>query len=155
MIWEFWKILLLTKFTVNRPFLCAKVYSGSLVLEISKTSNPFVPNAPCLYPMKTTEHLTVFWCFQGVEKGCIKKEWANFCYQQQLSWCFIYFESFRKYLPLCRVTVTEFCGVLQSPHSFIWKVQSTSILESSKENLVLNSSFSLLEVLTPLISGLY
>ena len=22
-------------------------------------------------------HLTVFWCFQGVEKGCIGSEWVN------------------------------------------------------------------------------
>ena len=29
--------------------------------------NPFVPNAPFLYSLKTSENLTVF-CFQGVEK---------------------------------------------------------------------------------------
>ena len=29
--------------------------------------NPFVPNAPFLYPLKTSENL----CFQGVEKGCV------------------------------------------------------------------------------------
>ena len=38
--------------------------------------NPFVPSAPFLYPQKT-ESLTVFWCFQGVEEGCIGKEWVN------------------------------------------------------------------------------
>ena len=27
--------------------------------------NPFVPNAPFIYPQKTSENLTVFWCFQG------------------------------------------------------------------------------------------
>ena len=32
--------------------------------------NPFVPNAPFLCPQKT-DNLTVFWCFHGVEKGCI------------------------------------------------------------------------------------
>ena len=32
--------------------------------------NPFVPNLPFLYPLKTSEYLTVFWCFQGVEKRC-------------------------------------------------------------------------------------
>ena len=32
---------------------------------------PFVSNAPFLYPMKTSENHTVFWCFQRVEKGCI------------------------------------------------------------------------------------
>ena len=40
--------------------------------------NPFVPNAPFLYPVKTLENLTVFWCFQGVQEGCIGNEWVNF-----------------------------------------------------------------------------
>ena len=39
--------------------------------------NPFAPSAPFLYPLKTSEHLTVFWCFQGVEKGCIGDKWVN------------------------------------------------------------------------------
>ena len=34
--------------------------------------NPFVPNAPFLYLLKTSENLTVFCCFHGVEKGCIE-----------------------------------------------------------------------------------
>ena len=38
--------------------------------------NPFVINASFLYPLKTSEKLTVFWCFQGLEKGCIGNEWA-------------------------------------------------------------------------------
>ena len=33
--------------------------------------NPFVPNAPFLYPLKASENLTVFRCFQGVEKGAL------------------------------------------------------------------------------------
>ena len=37
--------------------------------------NPFVPNAPFLYPRKTSENLKVF---QRVEKGCIGNEWVNF-----------------------------------------------------------------------------
>ena len=28
-------------------------------------------------PPKTSEALTVFWCFQGVEKGCIGNEWVS------------------------------------------------------------------------------
>ena len=27
--------------------------------------NPFAPNGPFLYPLKTSENLRVFWCFQG------------------------------------------------------------------------------------------
>ena len=30
-----------------------------------------------LYPMKTLENLTVFWYFQGEEKGCIGNEWVK------------------------------------------------------------------------------
>ena len=39
--------------------------------------NPFVPNAPLLYTLKASESLTVLWCFQGVEKGCIGNKWVN------------------------------------------------------------------------------
>ena len=39
--------------------------------------NPFVPNAPFFYPPKTSENLTVFLCFQRVEKECIGNEWVN------------------------------------------------------------------------------
>ena len=43
----------------------------------SNNINPFVPNAPFLYLLKTSENLSVFWYFQGVEKGCIGNEWVN------------------------------------------------------------------------------
>ena len=33
--------------------------------------NPFIANAPFLYSLKTSENLTIFRCFQGVEKECI------------------------------------------------------------------------------------
>ena len=39
--------------------------------------NPFVPNAPFLYPLKTSEKLSVFLCFQGVEKECIGNNWLK------------------------------------------------------------------------------
>ena len=39
--------------------------------------NPFVLNIHFLYPLKTSENLTVFCCFQGVEKGCIRNKWVN------------------------------------------------------------------------------
>ena len=31
----------------------------------------FFPNAPVLYPLKTSENLMVFWCFQGYRKGTL------------------------------------------------------------------------------------
>ena len=37
----------------------------------AKSSSLFVPNAPFLYPLKTSE------CFQGVEKRCTENEWVN------------------------------------------------------------------------------
>ena len=39
-------------------------------------ANPFVSNAPFLYPLKTSENLMIF-CFQGVKKGCIGNEWVE------------------------------------------------------------------------------
>ena len=40
--------------------------------------NPFVPNAPFLYPLKASENHKDF-CFQRVEKGCIEKSWEKCC----------------------------------------------------------------------------
>ena len=39
--------------------------------------NPFVPNAPFFYPLETWESRIFFWCFQGLEKGCIRYEWVK------------------------------------------------------------------------------
>ena len=35
-------------------------------------------NVRFLYPLKTSEDLKVFWCFQGLEKGCIGNTWVNY-----------------------------------------------------------------------------
>ena len=45
--------------------------------KIALNINPFVPNASFLYPLKTSENLTVCWCFQEAEKGCIGNKWVN------------------------------------------------------------------------------
>ena len=39
--------------------------------------DPFVPNTPFLYPLKTSENRKVFRCFQGAEKGCIVNKWIQ------------------------------------------------------------------------------
>ena len=39
--------------------------------------NPFIPKAPFLYLLKTSENLTVFWWLQGVEKRCIGNKWVK------------------------------------------------------------------------------
>ena len=50
--------------------------SGFTISEILDI-NPFVPNAPFIYPLKT-ENLKVFQCFQELEKGCFRSKWVNF-----------------------------------------------------------------------------
>ena len=40
-------------------------------------THSFLTKTPFLYPLKTSEDLTVFCCFQGLEKGCIGNEWVN------------------------------------------------------------------------------
>ena len=62
-------------------------------------SNPFVPNARFLYPLKTSENPEVFWCFQGVEKGCVeneqvKKIWLNMIRNLNVSTLFLVSSSF-------------------------------------------------------------
>ena len=56
---------------------------------------PFVPNAPFLYPLKISENLPVFWCLQGIEKGCLCNEWVKRMSQAigllSFSICFSYF----------------------------------------------------------------
>ena len=39
--------------------------------------NPFVSNEPFLHSLKTLKNREVFWCFQGVEKGCIGNKWVK------------------------------------------------------------------------------
>ena len=67
--------------------------------------NAFGPNAPFLYPLKKSENLKVFLCFQGVEKECIGNEWVN---RKRSTWNslalahikFIYQERFTSHLVL-------------------------------------------------------
>ena len=56
-------------------------------------TNLFVPNAPFLYQLKASENLTVFWCFQRIEKGCIRNEWVKYiCWRSNTS-CFSSYSS--------------------------------------------------------------
>ena len=45
--------------------------AGSIerVIGLNMAMNPFVPNAPFFYLLKTSENRKDFWCFQGLEKG--------------------------------------------------------------------------------------
>ena len=73
-----YELLSLTKITETHKIFI-KIY-------LSPWLNPFFPNAPFFYPLKTSENLTIFWCFQGVEKGCIGNEWVNVLSSLKTSW---------------------------------------------------------------------
>ena len=44
--------------------------------KVKSIINPFVPYAPFLDPLKTSENRKVF-CFHVLEKGCIGNEWVK------------------------------------------------------------------------------
>ena len=45
--------------------------------SVNSFFNPFVPNAPFLYPLKTSKNRNVF-CFQEIEKWCIGNKWIKY-----------------------------------------------------------------------------
>ena len=53
------------------------IHCSSVICWLLTLFNPFVLNAPFLYPLKASEKRKVFWCFQGVEKRCIGNEWVK------------------------------------------------------------------------------
>ena len=59
----------------------SKVHKQRVLLQIiclpDWLLNTFVSNAPFLYSLKTSVDRKVFWCFPGVEKGCIGNKWVN------------------------------------------------------------------------------
>ena len=60
---------------IRAYFATVQQSSGMCLLYVDL--NLFMPNAPFLYPLKTSEKITVFRCFQGVEEGCIGKKWVK------------------------------------------------------------------------------
>ena len=71
-------IFVQTCIAINFPVPLAFIQDTSKICHFWVLSNPFVSNAPFLYLLKTSENLTVFWYFQGVEKRCTGNEWVNF-----------------------------------------------------------------------------
>ena len=65
-----------------------KLISSSIELEMLINFiyllNPFVPNAPLLYPLKISENLTVFreFTFSGGTEWCIGNKWVKKVYSQ-------------------------------------------------------------------------
>ena len=82
---SFRKLLILSKFWKWRIWQgvgwgssCLRHYDALRTkIDIWFAPNPFVPNSPFLYPLKTLEKLYGFLMFSGVEKGCIGNKWAN------------------------------------------------------------------------------
>ena len=52
-------------------------FKRHLMLKLTEF-NSFVPDAPFLYTLKTSENLNIFWRFQGVGKGCIGNKWVKY-----------------------------------------------------------------------------
>ena len=52
--------------------------------------NLFIPSAPFLYPPEISENRKVFWCFQGIEKGCIGNKWVNERHSKGKFVCYFY-----------------------------------------------------------------
>ena len=58
-------------------YICFSLKHILIAETKSNHFNTFVPNAPFLYHLKTSEKHKVFCCFQGVEKGCIRAKRVN------------------------------------------------------------------------------
>ena len=69
--------LVLESINVDQSLHVQHKYSRRRVPLLIWFIDPFFSNAPFLYPLKTSKNLKVFWCFQGVEKGCIGNEWVK------------------------------------------------------------------------------
>ena len=78
-----WFLYITIYCAVNLWFLCTTETKVSLIWDpkygksVASEINSFVPNSPFIYPLKTSQNLTIFWCFQEVEKGWIGNEWLK------------------------------------------------------------------------------
>ena len=79
--------------------------------------NLFFPNAPFSNPLKTSETLTVFWCFQGVEKGCIGKKWVNSLYKSSIP--STHFRSMTFFCPPLKISECSFSMPLENIKSLV------------------------------------
>ena len=93
-------IVCITK-SIKSDNRCGALLRNIICREISSKDltrlNSFIPNAPFLYPLKTSEKWKVFYCFQGVEKWCIGKKWVNFHVLKFEKKNFIYKNTFLKF----------------------------------------------------------
>ena len=67
----FWKIPGSNRYRIScNPKFCRETW----IVLCLRFLNPFVPNAPFVYLLKTSENRKVSWYFQGVGKGSIRNE---------------------------------------------------------------------------------
>ena len=89
--------------------------------------NTFVPNAPFLYP------LTVFWCFQGVEKGCIGNKWVKYTLKKRDFICVTHFTP--NFTPILAV------AKWRSALNVMWIYLPKKVLSFSRIGLYYNSAY--------------
>ena len=77
--------------------------------------NPLFHYALFLYPLKTPENLTVFWCFQGVEKGGTGNKWVN--NNDTKTWTMLLSKATVHFL-LCRIAVMK--KLAKSKPKYLW-----------------------------------
>ena len=78
--WTYWKKIFVLNFVwISMAYDFNRIVSKIFML------NPFVPNPPFFYPQRISKNLTVFWSFQGVEKGCIENERVKRCSSDALN----------------------------------------------------------------------
>ena len=58
-----------TDFFISEKLLTLAKQNFPKVLFTFDLINPLQPSVAFLYPLKTSENLRVFWCFQGVQKS--------------------------------------------------------------------------------------
>ena len=65
--------------TLNRkmPARCHSLMGKTILWVQSVSCQPIRPQGTISIPPENISFLTVFWCFQGVEEGCIGNEWVN------------------------------------------------------------------------------
>ena len=97
-----------------------------------------MPNAPFLYPLKIWENLLVLWCFQRVERGCIRNKWVKVLI---LNWKEEYTleNSFSSCFPLSHCHLGDwkrkvsFNSFMERPQNKVKRSESKSFLSTLKE----------------------
>ena len=74
--------------------------------------NPFVPNMPFFYPLKTSENLTVFYVFRGQRKGALETNGLSNKFNQIFCKSSVCWRVFDKELQHHTTKTLNFCSCL-------------------------------------------